>query len=342
MNLRTAVEAAGLRTLTRLPAPVQRVLSGGATVLDGQTLAPDLGLLLTVQNLLRIDNHDAPIEEVRAAVRRDSVIAGGNQPIGATREITVAGRPARHYLPTSPLVPVGEPGPLLLFIHGGGWIEGDIDTHDAPCRLLAELSGVPVVSVTYRLGPEDVFPAAHDDVYAALRDIHERAGELGADPARIAVGGDSAGGNMAASVAISAAQDGLPVAFQLLIYPMTDGDHVGESYRLFNQGFFLTKEFMDRAEDSYTPEKEQLFDPRMSVIRAELPEGLAPAYVCTAGFDPLRDEGEAYAKLLANGGHQVELERFSDQIHGFINMPVVPSSRAATGAVAARLRTAMA
>jgi acetyl esterase len=341
VNLRSTIEGAGLRALVNLPAPAQRALSGGATVVDGQTLAPDLGLMLRVQNLLRPDNDDAPIEDVRAAMSRDSAIAGGTQPIGATCEVTVAGRPARHYLPTSPLVPYGEPGPLLVFIHGGGWIEGDIDTHDAPCRLLAELSGVPVVSVTYRLAPEDQFPTAHDDAYAAFLDIRERAAELGADPHRLAVGGDSAGGNMAASIAISAAQDGVPLAFQLLIYPMTDGDHVGDSYGLFNQGFYLTKEFMDRAEESYTPEKEQLFDPRMSVIGADLPAGLAPAYVCTAGFDPLRDEGEAYAKRLANAGHLVELERFADQIHGFVNMLVVPSSRAAAGAGAARRRSAL-
>lgn len=343
MNLRSLVEGAALRGLTALPSPLQRALAGGSTVVDGQTLAPDLGLLLRVQGLARPQDEDLPIEQVRAAMGRDAAMIGGKQPIGATREITVAGRPARHYLPSAPLVPVGEPGPLLVFVHGGGFIEGDLDTHDAPCRMLAELSGVPVVSVTYRLGPEAELPAAHDDAYACFRDIHERAAELGADPQRIAVGGDSAGGNLAAWVAIAAARDGLPVAFQLLIYPCVDGrrPRPGDSERLFSQGYYLTAEFMHRADVSYGRTPEGLMDERLSPIDAELPEGLAPAYVCTAGFDPLRDEGEAYAKRLSAAGHQVELERFSDQIHGFINMLVMPSCRAATGAVAARLRVAM-
>jgi len=343
VNLRSLVEGAALRGLIALPAPVQRALSGGVTVVDGQTLAPDVQLLIRVQNLARRETEEESIEVVRASMKRDAAVVGGTQPIGATREITVAGRPARQYLPSAPLVPVGEPGPLLVFVHGGGFIEGDIDTHDAPCRILAELSGVPVVSVTYRLGPEDGLPAAHDDAYACFRDIHERAAELGADPDRIAVGGDSAGGNLAAWVAIAAARDGLPVAFQLLIYPCVDGrrPRPGDSERLFSQGYYLTAEFMHRADVSYGRTPEALMDERMSPIDAELPEGLAPAYICTAGFDPLRDEGEAYAKRLSAAGHKVELERFGNQIHGFINMLVMPSCRAATGAVAARLRTAM-
>jgi len=341
VTLRTTIEGAGLRAITSLPAPIQRMLSGGSTVLDGQTLAADLRLMLKVQGLMRPEIDDAPIEDVRASMRRDSAMAGGRQPIGAVRELTVAGRPARHYLPSTPMVPAGEPGPLLVFIHGGGYIEGDIDTHDATCRLLAELSGVPVVSVTYRLGPEHKLPAAHDDAYAAFRDVHERAAELGADPRRIAVGGDSAGGNLAGWVSIAAARDGLPVAFQLLIYPVTDGLHPGPSHRMFSEGFYLTKAFMDRADDSYTSDREELLDERISLVRAELPQGLAPAYVATAGFDPLRDEGEAYSRLLAEAGHDVEPRRFEDQIHGFVNMLVVPSCRAATVEVAARLRAAM-
>jgi len=341
VNLRSSIEGLGLRALTAIPAPVARTLTGGPTVLDGQTLAADLQIMLKVQGLLRREDPDAPIEQVRRSMRADAEMAGGHQPIGEVRDISIAHSRARHYLPSAPLVPAGQPGPVLLFIHGGGWIEGDIDTHDAPCRLLAERSGVPVISVTYRLAPEEQFPAAHDDAYAALRDVHERAAELGVDPQRIAVGGDSAGGNMAASIAIDAARDGLPVAFQLLIYPMTDGDHAGESYRRFSHGFYLTEEFMDRAERSYTPERSQLLDPRMTVVRAELPDGLPPAYVCTAGFDPLRDEGEAYAAALVEAGCRVELRRFEDQIHGFVNMLLLPSCRRATEEIADRLRAAV-
>ncbi|HWU20973.1 MAG TPA: alpha/beta hydrolase [Nocardioides sp.] len=342
MNLRSTVEGAALRLLTSLPAPLQRGVSGGRTVLDGQTLAADLQLMLAAQRLLRGRGEEAPIEEVRAGTRRDAAIAGGRQPIGEVRELEIAGRPARHYLPTVALTAGGEPGPLLMFVHGGGFIEGDVDTHDAPCRALAERSGVPVLSVSYRLAPEHPFPSAHDDAYAAFRDVHAHAVELGADPARIAVGGDSAGGNLAGWVAIAAARDGLPVAFQLLVYPVADGPHPGASARMFNEGFYLTQEFMDRADACYTPDRADLLDERISLVRAELPAGLAPAYVATAGFDPLRDEGESYARLLAAAGHQVELERFPDQIHGFLNMLVVPSCGAAVDTIAQRLRAAFA
>ncbi|GAB2974075.1 alpha/beta hydrolase [Nocardioides montaniterrae] len=340
MNLRSTVEGLGLRALTALPAQVQRTLSGGATVRDGQTLAPDLGLMLKVQNLTRSDA-ELPVEQLRERMRVDAALVGGRQPIGSVRSLTVAGRPARHFLPSVPLAASGEAGPLLVYVHGGGFVEGDLDTHDATCRLLAELSGVPVVAVTYGLAPEAKFPIGHDDAYAAYLDVLNRADELGADPARIAVGGDSAGGNLAAWIAIRAARERLPVAFQLLIYPTVDGHHATESKRLFGNGFFLTDESMARYDRELINGPADLDDERISTIRAELPAGLAPAYVCTAGFDPLRDEAEAYAKRMATEGHVVELERFSDQIHGFVNMLLVPSCRAATGAVAARLRTAM-
>ncbi|HWU23470.1 MAG TPA: alpha/beta hydrolase fold domain-containing protein, partial [Nocardioides sp.] len=159
MNLRSTVEGAALRLLTSLPAPLQRGVTGGRTVLDGQTLAADLQLLLTAQGLLRRrGEEEAPIEEIRDGTRRDSAIAGGRQPIGEVRDLEIADRPARHYQPSVPLTVAGEPGPLLVFVHGGGFIEGDIDTHDAPCRALAERSGVPVLSVSYRLAPEHPFP----------------------------------------------------------------------------------------------------------------------------------------------------------------------------------------
>ena len=183
-------------------------------------------------------------------------------------------------------------GPLLVFFHGGGFWCGDLETHDGPCRFLAEQAGVRVLSVEYRQGPEHPFPAAHDDAAAAYAWTVEHAADLGADPARIGVGGDSAGGNLAAGVAIEAARHGWPCAVQLLVYPATQADRQTRSFELFQQGFYLTKGFMDRAEELYgvgTPAD----DPRWSPQHAELPAGLAPALVYTAGFDPLRDEGEA-------------------------------------------------
>ncbi len=173
---------------------------------------------------------------------------------------------------------------------------------------------------------------------AAYRWVVEHAASLGADPARLGVGGDSAGGTLAATTAIAAAHEGLPLAFQLLIYPGTDMTTTTESRRLFERGFYLTDEFMDLAKAHYLPDETRWADPEASPLLGEVPEGLAPAYVATAGFDPLRDEGEAYARKLADAGVAVELRRFPDQIHGFLNVVGAGrTSRAATAEMAARL-----
>ena len=177
-----------------------------------------------------------------------------------------------------------------------------------------------VLAVDYRLAPEHPFPAAYDDCLAAYRWAVDHAAELGADPARLAVGGDSAGGTLSASVAIAAAREGLPLAFQLLVYPGTDMRGGTESRELFNDGLVLEQDFMDLAKDAYLPHPRDVVDPRASPMLADLPSGLAPAYVATAGFDPLRDEGEAYARRLAEAGVEVELRRFPDQLHGFVQM----------------------
>jgi acetyl esterase len=217
-------------------------------------------------------------------------------------------------------------------------VYGDLDSHDPPCRFLAERSGVRVLSVDYRLAPEHPFPAGLEDAGSAYRWVIENAASLGADVTRLGVGGDSAGGNLATVVAIEAAREGLPLAFQLLVYPAMDATTDRESMRLFGDGFYLTHEFMDRSLDRYLPDPVLRADPRVSPLLADLPEGLAPAYVATAGFDPLRDEGEAYARKLADAGVAVELRRFPDQIHGFLNVVGVGgSARAATAEVAARL-----
>jgi acetyl esterase len=217
-------------------------------------------------------------------------------------------------------------------------VYGDLDSHDPPCRFLAERSGVRVLSVAYRLAPEHPFPAGCDDAVAAYRWVVENAASLGADVMRLGVGGDSAGGNLAAVTAVEAARTGLPLAFQLLVYPGTDASRRTVSRRLFESGLYLTGEFMDRVLEQYVPDAEQRSDPRVSPLLGEVPIGLAPAYVATAGFDPLRDEGEAYARKLADAGVEVELRRFPDQIHGFLNVVGVGHSAiAASAEVAARL-----
>ena len=342
MNLRTTLEAGALTTLLGLPVAVQRALNRRPLVLDGQTLAPDIQLMLALQRLARRgDLGGESLAAGRAAMKANARLAAGVQPIGAVRDLVVAGRPARHYLPSGVRAAGnGEPGtPLLLFFHGGGFLYGDLDTHDAPCRVLAEHSGVPVLSVAYGLGPEDAFPTAFDDGEAALRWVHEHAGELGVDPSRIGVGGDSAGGNIAAWTAIAAARDGIPLAFQLLVYPCTDVDRETESLRLFGEGLYLTASSMEMFTATYLPTPEGRADERVNLLDIALPAGLAPAYVATAGFDPLRDEGEAYARRMAEAGTTVEMRRFADQIHGFLNIVGVGrTSRAAVGEIAGGLR----
>ena len=322
-----------------LPEAAQRRLAGRPVTIDGCTLATDVQLMLRLQRLARVPGAETvPLAQGREAVRMAAGLTGGDQPIGAVRSLRVAGLPARLYVPSA----APPTGPLLVFFHGGGFFCGDLDSHDAACRFLAEQSGVRVLAVDYRLGPEDPFPAAHDDALAAYAWTVEHAAELGADPARLGVGGDSAGGNLSALVAIEAARRGWPLAVQVLVYPATQADRETRSAELFSEGFYLTQAFMDQAARLYSPGV-PADEPRLSPMHAELPEGLAPALVYTAGFDPLRDEGEAYADRLREAGTSVELTRFDDQIHGFFNIVGVGrTSRAANLRIATELKSALA
>jgi len=328
-------ETALLRATMGLPEPVQRRLAGRPVVVDGQTLATDLQLMLRLQRLAReAGAEELPLDRGRRSIVRHATVSGGRQPIGAVRDLQAGGRPARLYTPTRP-----TSGPLLLFLHGGGFMYGDLESHDAACRFLAEQSDVRVLAVDYRLSPEHRFPAAYDDAQAAFRWAVDHAGDLDADPERIAVGGDSAGGNLAAGVAIEAARSGLPCPWQLLIYPFVDARAETESRRLFGAGFYLTSDFIDLSDATYPEPGMDLRDPRLSPLHADLPAGVAPAYVATAGFDPLRDEGETFAAKLRTAGVDVELRRFEDQIHGFLNIVGVGrSSRAANLEIAHTIR----
>ena len=322
-----------------LPEAAQRRLAGRPVTIDGCTLATDVQLMLRLQRLARVPGAETvPLAQGREAVRMAAGHTGGDQPIGAVRSLRVAGLPARLYVPSA----APATGPLLVFFHGGGFFCGDLDSHDAACRFLAEQAGVRVLAVDYRLGPEDPFPAAHDDALAAYAWTVEHAADLGADPARLGVGGDSAGGNLSALVAIEAARRGWPLAVQVLVYPATQADRETRSAELFSEGFYLTQAFMDQAARLYSPGVPS-DEPRLSPMHAELPAGMAPALVYTAGFDPLRDEGEAYADRLREAGTSVELTRFDDQIHGFFNIVGVGrTSRAANLRIATKLKSALA
>lgn len=334
------LEALTLGAALALPERVQRALVGGPVVLDGQPLDTGTQLMLRLQRLAREPAVETlPIPEGRLALNRQSALVGGSQPIGSVRDETIAGVPARFYEPTD----APQTGPLLVFFHGGGFIYGDLDSHDALCRFLAERAGVRVIAVDYRLAPEARFPAAYDDCVNAYAEILERADEWHADRDRIAVGGDSAGGNLATLVAIEAARRGLPCAFQLLIYPLTDMAGTTKSRVLFADGFYLTERFIDLASDSYVPDPSQRSDPRASPLGADLPAGLAPAHVVTAGFDPLRDEGQAYAERLAAAGVVVQHVGYPTLIHGFVNMVGVGrTARSAVVEIAEALRAGLA
>jgi len=339
MELPERAEAVTLRGLLGLPGPAQRVQAGRRVVHDGQTLAADVQLMLRVQRLTREPGlGDVPLPDARRLLRRQSRLVGRGQRVGSVRELRVADRRGRLYVPRS----APDLGPLLVFLHGGGFVLGDLDTHDPVCRYLAERARVRVLAVDYRLAPEEPFPAAYDDCVAAYRWVVDHAAELGADPGRLAVGGDSAGGNLAAGVAVEAAREGLPLTLQLLVYPGTDMRGGTESRAAYAEGLVLEQDFIDVATRSYVPRPDDYTDPRASPLLAELPDGLAPAYVATAGFDPLRDEGEAYARKLAAAGVEVELRRFPDQVHGFLQMVGVGrTSRAAAAEVAAALAAAL-
>ena len=206
-----------------------------------------------------------------------------------------------------------------LYFHGGGWVLNDIDTHDDVARRLTEASGCVFVSVDYRLSPEHKYPAAIEDGYAALQWVHEHATELNVDSARVAVCGDSAGGNIAAVLCLmSRDRGGPPIAFQALIYPITDCDFDRPSYRDNADGYFLTAKQMKWFWNHYVSSPEQMLEPYASPIRAASLRGLPPALIQTAEFDPLRDEGEAYADALRDAGVPVMRHRYDGLIHAFV------------------------
>ena len=211
--------------------------------------------------------------------------------------------------------------PVLLYFHGGGWVIGDLDTHDVLCRQLALGAGCAVVAVDYRMGPEHRFPAAVDDCLAATRWVGANAAALGVDPSRLAVGGDSAGGNLAAVVAIAARDaGGPPIAYQLLIYPATDQRRVAPSHTTNAQGYLLTADSMRYYHDHYIDDPKHDLDWRASPLLAPDLSGLPPALVLVAGYDPLRDEGVQYAQKLTEAGVRTALVSFERQIHGFVPM----------------------
>jgi acetyl esterase len=267
------------------------------------------------------------------------VLAPGPMPVAETRDLTAPG-PAGP-IPLRLYRPAAEGAlPVLVFFHGGGWVVGDIETHDTVCRHLANRAECVVVSVDYRLAPEHKFPAAVDDAYAATAWVADNAAALGADPVRLAVGGDSAGGNLAAAVSLMARDASAPrICYQLLIYPATDAAMRHESIARFAEGYVLTRSTMRWFYEQYLRSPDDAADWRVSPLVAPDLAGLPPALVMTAGYDPLCDEGDAYAERLAGAGVPVEHRRFSGQIHGFVtNGKIIRAAEVALDEAAAALK----
>ncbi|MDQ2637231.1 MAG: alpha/beta hydrolase [Actinomycetota bacterium] len=318
----TAAAGLTLRALPRIPDPVKRALLGGRSVtIDGNTLDTTLQLMLAGQKAAGI-NGLVSSDDVTAARRQLEALAAGFKqsiPVAGVADLSIPGPAgpiaARHYRPDA------AAAPLLVFYHGGGQVIGSIETHDDLCRQLCRVGNVHVLSVDYRLGPEHKAPAGTDDAYAAFTWALEHAAELGADPQRVAVGGDSAGANQAALVSLRARTEaGRLPALQLLFYPVTDYSGETRSKTLFAEGFFLTRRDIDWFCAHYLDGAALApADPRVSPLLADDLSGLPPALVLTAGFDPLRDEGRRYAEAMKAAGVAVDYREFGSLVHGFAN-----------------------
>jgi acetyl esterase len=304
------------RALLRRPRP------------QDDSLEPDFASLLGLTERLGWP----PTERLSVAAarrefrRQQDVLAFGRPRVGAVAAVTVPGGDApldaRLYLPR------GAPahGPLLLYLHGGGWVLGCAAESDSLCRWIARQAGVRVLAISYRLAPEAPFPAALEDAHSALRWINEEAAGLGADPGRVAIGGDSAGGNLAAAVAREASSS---LAAQFLLYPITDVSHEHPSYATAD-GPALTAAQMRWFRRHYLPRESDAMDARASPLLADDLSRLPPTYVAVAGHDPLRDEGLSYAARLQEAGVLVTLAYHARQAHGFGDYAgAVPSARAA-------------
>jgi acetyl esterase/lipase len=342
-RLQSVATKVGVKVIPWVPTRAVRLLTGGRSVtIDGNTLDPTLQLMLSAQHAMGIEGLAVGNDVVasRALMRESCMGFAGPQVHVGVSDLSIPGPagqiPARHYRPAT-----SDPAPLVVFYHGGGWVLGDLDTHDALCRLTCRDADVHVLSIDYRLAPEHPAPAAVDDAYAAFKWAYEHAGDLGAIPGKVAVGGDSAGGNLAAVVCLLARDEegGKPV-LQWLIYPRTDFTGKTRSLSLFAEGFLLTKADMDWFEGQYVHGSGvEPTDPRISPLLAESLSGLPPALIATAGFDPLRDEGDSYAAALSAAGTHVDLRTMGSLTHGFANLfPLGGGSALATTELISALR----
>jgi acetyl esterase len=329
--------AAGARVLGavagRFPAPLWRRL-GLRRNRDGDVLDPDVwATLMSLKLVSSLDIVDVPAVHSRRIVEREAYLATGHVPVAEVTDTRVAGVPVRVYLDRPSDPSDARPRPVLVYLHGGGWVTGSLDSHDAACRSLCAGGRVTVVAVDYRLAPEHPFPAGLEDATAVVTALQDGASPAGTavDTDRIVVAGDSAGGNLAASCCLWLRENGRPQpALQQLFVPVTDLSSRTASYAEFGEaGLYLTAAQMDWYERHYLGNGrdgmpgEDPTNPLVSPLCAPDLSGLAPAYVAVAGFDPLRDEGEAYAARLEAAGVSVTLRRHRGLVHPFVNSVAV-------------------
>ena len=309
-------------------------------------VAEDLVALMALADAARLPMDEVTPESMRAGY--SALAEPGGVDMAELVDRVVPGPdgtdlPLRTYRPSG----VGERPPVVVYLHGGGWTIGSVDTHDEPCRALAAGTGAVVVSVDYRLAPEHPFPAAVNDAYAAVCFVADNADDLGVDADRLVVAGDSAGGNLSAAISLMARdRSGPTIALQVLVYPAVDFDYDSGRWPSLQEnatGYFLHLEVMRWFAGNYGGADQLVVDPLAAPVRATDHSGLPPAHVSVAGFDPLRDEGVGYAEALTGAGVPVTLCRHEAQVHGYWHFaPAVESSGAAREADIAAIAVAIA
>lgn len=343
-NLSTRVLAALSRAITYSPEALLR-LPARRKNRHGETLDPDVNVSLKALHVVHTKQYwEVTIEAARQMIDDEAFMAAGRPlEVGSVTEHYVRGVRVRHYRPKGAESPETQL-PTVVYLHGGGWTLGSLDSHDSTCRWLCNRGEVAVLSVDYRLAPEHPFPAGFDDAYAVV-DAAMNSGEVsGVDANRVAVAGDSAGGNLATAVCLRRRDEKLAQpAIQVLIVPVTNLTKPrSESYREFSTGLFLTSDQMDWYESQYMRREEDRENSYVSPLLAADVSGIAPAYVAVAGFDPLRDEGEAYARKLAEHGVAVTYRRYAGLVHPFANSTGVWSgARSAMDEIVGAIRSAL-